>query len=50
LSFPRKRESRRLLKDWILAGVYPREDGGGNDNLDQMRINSNIYRVKGNYS
>ena len=31
VSFPCKRESRYFLLLWILAGVYPRESGGGND-------------------
>ena len=33
-------------KDWIPAGVYPREDGGGNDNLDHMRRKSKVSKIE----
>ena len=37
LSFPRRRESRpSVIILWIPAGVYPREDGGGNDRKKRL--------------
>jgi len=33
LSFPRRRESSLSRAFWTPAGVYPREGGGGSDDL-----------------
>ena len=35
----------RRLKAWIPAGVYPREDGNGNDREERIRRKIHIYEV-----